>query len=120
MVDQPHLDEEALAELQDVMENEFGTLVETYLSDSKERIESLQKAAADGDADSFTRTAHSFKGSCINIGAPRLGELCRTAEQAGRDNRLQDVPPLLAAIETEFRQVTDAFHRLLARGTGPA
>lgn len=114
MVDKPHLDEEALAELQDVMEDEFGTLIHTYLSDSKDRIENLKAAINDGDADALAKTAHSFKGSCINIGAPRLGALCREIEKAGLENLLDDAPPALDAIEAEFQRVTDAFHTLMA------
>lgn len=118
MVDKPHLDEEALAELQDVMEDEFEMLIQTYLKDSKERIESLKAAMKDGNADTFAKTAHSFKGSCINIGAPRLGALCRKAEKAGQEERLNDAPPVLVAIEAEFQQVTGALHTLMAGGAG--
>mgnify|MGYP004274314837 CR=1 FL=1 len=35
MNDKPHLDVEALAELQDVMEDEFDVLIQTYLADSR-------------------------------------------------------------------------------------
>ncbi|MGO1501404.1 MAG: Hpt domain-containing protein [Marinobacter sp.] len=118
MVDKPHLDEEALSELQDVMEDEFEMLIQTYLNDSKERIESLKAAMNGGGADGFAKTAHSFKGSCINIGAPRLGELCREAEKIGQDERLSDAPVALGAIEAEFRRVTDGLHTLMARGAG--
>ncbi|MFP3977953.1 Hpt domain-containing protein [Marinobacter sp. KMM 10035] len=118
MVDKPHLDEEALAELQDVMEDEFETLINTYLSDSRDRIESLKKAISDGDAGALAHTAHSFKGSCINIGAPRLGALSREVEKAGQDERLSDAQPVLAAIEVEFQRVTDALHTLMAGRAG--
>lgn len=115
MVTKPHLDEEALTELQEVMEGEFPLLVETYLNDSRERIETLSVALKNKDADTVTKAAHSFKGSCINIGAPRLGALCLELEQAGREERLDDAPPILAAVEEEFVQVANAFHELLAR-----
>ncbi|MGO1463399.1 MAG: Hpt domain-containing protein [Marinobacter sp.] len=118
MVDTPHLDEDALAELQDVMEDEFDMLIQTYINDSSDRIANLKTALIEGKADAFTKTAHSFKGSCINIGAPRLGELCREAEAVGRDERLGDAPPLLATIEAEFGRVTDGLHALMARGVG--
>jgi HPt (histidine-containing phosphotransfer) domain-containing protein len=72
-----------------------------------------------GDADAFAKTAHSFKGSCINIGAPRLGALCREAETAGQNERLGEVPPVLDAIQEEFQQVTDALNRLMAQGVEP-
>lgn len=116
MVDKPHLDEEALAELQDVMEHEFEMLIQTYLNDSKERIKSLEQALSDGDADAFAKTAHSFKGSCINIGAPRLGMLCQDAEKAGQEKRLSEAQPAVAAIKAEFTRVTAGLDTLLARG----
>lgn len=114
MNDRPHLDEEALAELQDVMDEEFDVLIHTYLSDSAERISSLRSALDEGDADALSRTAHSFKGSCINIGAPRLGALCMEVEEAGRASRLSALEPLLASIESEFRQVRQGLERFLA------
>ncbi|MBS8242134.1 Hpt domain-containing protein [Marinobacter lipolyticus] len=114
MNDRPHLDEEALAELQDVMDEEFDVLIHTYLSDSAERISSLRSALDEGDADALSRTAHSFKGSCLNIGAPRLGALCMEVEEAGRASRLSALEPLLASIESEFRQVRQGLERFLA------
>ena len=87
MNDKPHLDEEALAELRDVMEDEFPVLIENYINDSRERISALEDAIEAGDAEECRKTAHSFKGSCINIGAPRLGSICFLAEQAAREPR---------------------------------
>ncbi|RBW50044.1 Hpt domain-containing protein [Marinobacter sp. F3R11] len=118
MVDIPHLDEEALAELRDVMEDEFSLLIETYLTDSKERIERLKEAMMKGDSDAFTKAAHSFKGSCINIGATRLGELCQKAETAGRNGDLNQGSPVVDEISTEFQRVIEAFDTLMVRDVG--
>ena len=115
MSEKPHLDEEALAELQDVMEDEFDVLIQTYIADSKDRIAGLKEALAAGDTDAFTKTAHSFKGSCINIGAPRLGELSLQAEMAGKVGDLSTAPDLIEAIEAEFRTVTELLGGLLVR-----
>ncbi len=111
MNDKPHLDEEALAELQEVMEEEFGVLIKTYLSDSQDRIQALRNAVQANDADAFTKTAHSFKGSCFNIGAPRLGALCLAAEAAGREGRLADAQQQLAVIQQEFDTIRDMLQR---------
>jgi len=105
MTEPRHLDEEALAELQDVMENEFDVLIQTYVSDSRARVATLREALAAGDATTFAKTAHSFKGSCINIGAPRLGELCQAAEAAGRAGDMEQGEELLGEIETELERV---------------
>lgn len=117
MNDKPHLDEEALAELRDVMEDEFAILIETYLNDSRDRIAALGLALEQGDADEFRATAHSFKGSCINIGAPRLGALCFQAEQSGRESRLDDGAACLKEIEAEFQQVKKLFQERFHTGS---
>ena len=105
MNDKPHLDEEALAELRDVMEDEFDILIQTYITDSRERIEALHQALSGNDQDAFAKTAHSFKGSSINIGASRLGDLCLKAEKAGREGRLDDARVLMPDVESEFLTV---------------
>ena len=76
MTDKPHLDEEALAELRDVMEDEFEVLIQTYVADSRDRIRGLQEALRADDSDAFAKTAHSFKGSCINIGCINMDGIC--------------------------------------------
>ncbi|MCK7543450.1 Hpt domain-containing protein [Marinobacter bryozoorum] len=101
----PHLDEEALAELRDVMEDEFDILIQTYINDSRERIQSLHQALSENDPDAFSRTAHSFKGSSINIGASRLGDLCLQVEKAGREGDLDAARQVMAPLETEFATV---------------
>lgn len=115
MTDKQHLDEEALAELQDVMEDEFDVLIQTYIIDSRDRIANLNAALAAGDADAFAKTAHSLKGSCINIGAPRLGELCQKAEQAGKASDLSSAAGLVKSIEGEFATVIGLLEGLLVR-----
>lgn len=114
MNDKPHLDEEALTELQEVMEDEFDILIETYLRDSCDRISYLRTAIGSSDPDTFTKAAHSFKGSSVNIGAPRLGALCLKAEEAGRENRLGDAATVVDAIESEFQRVEKTLKRFLA------
>ncbi|MDY6814647.1 MAG: Hpt domain-containing protein [Pseudomonadota bacterium] len=115
MTGRQHLDEEALAELQDVMEDEFDVLIHTYIVDSRDRIASLKAALAAVEADTFARTAHSLKGSSINIGAPRLGELCLEAEEAGKAPDLGEASRLVGAIEHEFATVSGLLERLLVR-----
>lgn len=115
MNDKPHLDDEALAELREVMEDEFDVLIRTYLSDSNERLDVLRSSLLERDAESFTKSAHSFKGSCINIGAPRLGALCADAELAGKDERLDEAVHILDDIQSEFSMVRQLLERTLVR-----
>lgn len=113
MNDQRHLDHEALAELRDVMEDEFNILINTFLQDADERLRQLAEAARAQDSASFRKVAHSFKGSCINIGAPILADCCFAAEQAGREENLAQSGQQIAAIEEEVAIVSEQLRRYL-------
>ncbi|MDT4847417.1 hypothetical protein FQZ97_814710 [compost metagenome] len=49
--------------------------------------------------------AHSFKGSCSNMGAPVLAGLCKQLEESARREQLADAPVLIQRIEQEFTLV---------------
>lgn len=104
MNDVQHLDYDALNALKDVMEDDFGLLIHTYLKDSTDRLAALQQFAAQRfeNVDSIRRTAHSFKGSSSNLGAVRLAVLCAAVERKAMDQNFETVAADLAKIETEF------------------
>jgi histidine phosphotransfer protein HptB len=101
-----HLDFEALAELREVMEDEFEVLIETYLHDSAERVIQIQEAAKVMDAEALSRAAHSFKGSCTNVGVPVLAKLCMEAELKGKTGDLEGIDELVTSIEHAFLEVS--------------
>ncbi|ARS49509.1 MULTISPECIES: Hpt domain-containing protein [Pseudomonadaceae] len=104
-----HLDDAVLAALQDVMEDEYPILLDTFVADSEERLRLLHQAAADGDAQGLRLAAHSFKGSCSNMGAVLLSGLCKQLEDAGRREALELAPALIEQIEREFAIVRILF-----------
>lgn len=103
--DEKHLDVEALTELQDIMEDDFGTLLETYIEDVSEKLELLDEAMAQLDASALRELAHSLKGASCNIGALPLSRLCETVEQLAKNEQLGDLPPVLPGIRVEFTAV---------------
>ncbi len=105
----PHLDSAVQAALQDVMEAEYPVLLDTFLSDSEERLRLLQQALSQGDGQGLRLAAHSFKGSCSNMGAPLLAALCKQLEEAGRRQLLDQAGELLEQIEREFAIVRILF-----------
>ncbi|MET1078185.1 MAG: Hpt domain-containing protein [Pseudomonas sp.] len=104
-----HLDSAVLAALQDVMEDEYPVLLDTFLADSEERMRLLRLAHGQQDAQGLRLAAHSFKGSCSNMGAPLLAGLCRLLEEAGRREMLEEVDDLLEQTEREFAIVRILF-----------
>ena len=95
-----HLDPAVLSGLQEVMEGEYPKLLDTFLDDSQKRVEALRKAR--DDAKALGRIAHSFKGSCSNMGAPMLAGLCKQLEEAARRELLDEAPALIEQIGREF------------------
>lgn len=101
-----HLDLSALAELKEVMEEEFDILLETFLYDSAERVIQIKAAAKERDSEALSRAAHSFKGSCTNIGVPVLAKLCMDAEQKGKKDELEGIDELVVSIDQAFTEVS--------------
>ncbi|MFC5696457.1 Hpt domain-containing protein [Pseudomonas sp. GCM10022186] len=97
-----HLDHSVLSALRDVMEDEFPVLLDTFLADSVERLRQIQQALASSDSQALRLAAHSFKGSCSNMGAPVLSGLCKRLEDIARHEQLADAPALIGQIEEEF------------------
>ncbi|MBK3867802.1 Hpt domain-containing protein [Pseudomonas stutzeri] len=97
-----HLDSSVLTTLQEVMENEYPALLDTFLADSEERIRLLRQALLAEQAEALRRAAHSFKGSCSNMGATLLAESCQALEKVAGCGQLAEAPALIESIEREF------------------
>jgi HPt (histidine-containing phosphotransfer) domain-containing protein len=100
-----HLDYEILDTLKQVMEDDFALLIDTFIQDSTDRINTLHQVIKGTDADSIRRAAHSFKGSSSNIGAFHLSSLCAAMEKKALGGNLAGLHADLQLIEQEFAQV---------------
>jgi len=110
-----HLDNAVLETLRDVMEAEYSLLLETFLLDSEERLRLLLETSLSGDAQAMRLAAHSFKGSCSNMGALLLAGLCKELEELARRERLDATAELLEQVQREFAIVRILFKAELQR-----
>jgi len=97
-----HLDYDALNALKDIMEDDFGFLIETFIKDSRERLSTLNGLIGTENSDGIRRAAHSFKGSCSNLGALRLASLCASVERNALAFNFATVAEDVAVIQQEF------------------
>lgn len=97
-----HFDLDHLAELKAVMEDDFDTLVMTFVNDTRARLEKLRLALEEVEINGVREIAHSLKGSAINMGATELASLCRQMEDKGRDRSLEGGDELLHRMFEEF------------------
>ncbi len=109
------LDPSTLAQLRELDDGGTGLIAEMYalfLQDVPERLASMQRNLAAGDATALGQDAHALKGGSGSLGATRLRHLCADLEKAGREQRLGDatriLPEVLAAYE-EARAALEAY-----------
>lgn len=100
-----HINFEALAELKDIMEDQFDILIDTFVADSEAKIALLANIIADADAEALRKTAHSLKGSSSNVCALQLSELARQLEQIGKQGSTEGALDIYQAIKQEFAAV---------------
>ena len=96
------IDRKVLSDLQEVMEDGYLQLLETFLADSEYRISQLHGARSSSE---LGMAAHSFKGSSSNMGAAALAELCEQLEAQVRQESLEGVDDLIARIDLEYVEV---------------
>ena len=96
-----------LEELKSIMGDEFGLLIDIFITDSAKRLVDIEKAIASANAEELRGAAHSFKGSALNISAASLTELCRELEYMGRDNQLERAFDVLEVAKVEFESVKE-------------
>jgi HPt (histidine-containing phosphotransfer) domain-containing protein len=114
--DIPSIDLEAIANLKELNPGDNGEflreIVAIYIEDTPKRIAELRACLASGDVKTFTRAAHTIKGSSANVGAQILKSLGERMELISRTEGLSNVAPLVADCDAEFARVATELRRL--------
>jgi PAS domain S-box-containing protein len=110
------LDETTIQSLLSV--DEDGSLMDevvaAYLRIAPVRLAALRKAAK-GNPSQLERTAHSFLGSCGNLGCRRMADLCARLEVLGRSGSTEGAAELVRALEAEYAAVRPQLEALPGR-----
>lgn len=70
-----------------------------FLDEYPRVLDEIHQALAAGDATSLGHAAHGLKGSVANFGARAAVDPAFQLEQLGKTGKLDQVPPVLAALE---------------------
>ncbi len=110
------LDEAIVGSLMAV--DDDGTLMDevvaTFLKIAPIRLAAIRKAAK-GNAAQLERAAHSFLGSCGNLGCRRMADLCARLEVLGRSGSTEGASELARALEEEYAAVKPHLEALPGR-----
>ena len=107
------IDQATFNGLKEMVGDDFiAELVDTFLEESPEILDQMNRALDDGDAVAFRRAAHSLKSNSASFGALPLMELARDLEYMGRDERLGDAAPKMGELETTYNQAASALKEM--------
>jgi HPt (histidine-containing phosphotransfer) domain-containing protein len=95
-----------LHELEQETDFEFvNELIDIYLIETPKQIQAIVSALAAVNFPSLMISAHTLKGSSLNLGAKDLGALCQKLEEIGRAGISIPDGTNVSEIETEFEMV---------------
>lgn len=116
MSDTP-VNEDALLELVDQDPEFLATLVQTFLDDCPEYMDSIRRAVAEGDAEALVEEAHGLKGAVANLKAQPARQAAKRMEELGRDGNLDDAPEALEKLEQRIGRLRSALKDLIRKLT---
>jgi histidine phosphotransfer protein HptB len=112
----PTIDTDAIANLRDLNPGDNGEflreIVGIYIEDTPKRLADLRSSLASGDVSSFTRAAHTIKGSSANVGAQVLKGIAERLEIVSRRDGLGAVASQISDCEDEFERVKAELRRI--------
>jgi len=73
-----------------------------FVEDVPVRLAVAREGLGSGDHRAVEYAAHSMKSSCGQFGAAEMQRLCAAAERLAQRGELDNVPPVLDALEEEF------------------
>jgi PAS domain S-box-containing protein len=101
------IDSVRLDSLRELMQDDFGELLASFLDHTPRLLEQLADAIAEGDPGKQANASHPLKSSAAIFGAGDLAILAEQAETSGLRGIVVD-PAFLERIRLEFEKVRDA------------
>ena len=110
----PVLDQKVLRELKEIMDDDYLSLLRTYLRNAPELVAQVHAAIDQSDVAAMVLPVHSLKSSSANVGAMHLSELAREAERLARDGNLAAATAAFHAVQTAFSVAEAALQEQVA------
>jgi HPt (histidine-containing phosphotransfer) domain-containing protein len=107
------LDTSCIAGLRELGVDEFGKLVQLFLSDGAMRVAALHSARADGDGSAIAKLAHSLKGSAATFGASVLVRRCDELQIVASTGDLTGSAKLIDSVDAGFIVASEALREEL-------
>jgi signal transduction histidine kinase/CheY-like chemotaxis protein/HPt (histidine-containing phosphotransfer) domain-containing protein len=111
-IGQEAIDENIIAELIDVMGEDFSMVLDAYLSDTPDLLQAMEAAAAAHDAEAMVNPSHSLKSTSANFGAMKLSRMAEKLELRARSGDITGAPRLVERAHAEYEVVKEVLHHI--------
>ncbi|MGW8303491.1 MAG: response regulator, partial [Desulfobacterales bacterium] len=96
----------------------FQELVEIFLNDSPQMLNTLRESLKSTDAKTFKRTAHSLKGMLRNFQAESAAETAFELEQIGEQGKLDDADQIVDSLAAQLDDVSRKLKEVVKKISG--
>jgi signal transduction histidine kinase/DNA-binding NarL/FixJ family response regulator/HPt (histidine-containing phosphotransfer) domain-containing protein len=92
----------------------LASLLKVFQESTDQTLAALQTSIENRDAEQIRKLAHGLKSISGNVGAMKLSALCKTMEQAGKNQHLNSVSNLLNTIQQEYAKALKDLNEILS------
>lgn len=112
-VEVPSLDSQVIQQLKEVMDPEMILqLTQQFTKYAPQQLLTLQQLATRQDREGLRRKAHQFKSESLQLGATRVGELCKRLEIIAQTGSQEAISTCLSQLDIELDHVCDALNQM--------
>lgn len=115
IVDDEIINYEQFEDMRDLLEEDFSELVQTYLTDSQQRIVTLRAAQVANDNAIGFEAAHALKGASANLGATQLIALSDQLEIHCREQKISQHADLIENLSVALQHVEQEINQRLSQ-----
>ena len=109
---------EGLLEMENVRTG-MAEIVGTFITETAQRLDALRRAAVAADAGALQAESHGLQGSCGNLGALGMADLCEELGRAASGSDLGGIDRLIAEIASEFDLIQPSLLATFGTTVGP-
>ena len=111
------LDREVLAELHEIMEEAFVSILQSYLDNAPTLLQEIEEAVLHRQPDRLVAPAHSLKSSSANVGAMATSRLAGELESKGILGDSTTVTTSYQALFEAYQKSAAELQRIVAQGS---
>jgi signal transduction histidine kinase/CheY-like chemotaxis protein/HPt (histidine-containing phosphotransfer) domain-containing protein len=110
------IDRTVLGELYEIMEEDFVSVIQSYLKSAPNLMHGVREAVQNRDMDALVKSAHPLKSSSANVGALDLSSLAKELEFKGRNNDTDDLVNCYNQAADVFRKSVAELRKIIEAG----